>query len=194
MRKMLVALIVPIVLSGLLLACSSTPSSGTVQPLQDSLSVTLLTDKEVKDTYGWDIMVDPFLSYEGTLIPQVYDFLVFKISVVNSASSQLELIDASANDEKGKVRASFYDVDRFKNLSMKQVETQESSGSFSQRENKVDWYYIPSGTVTLKPGKHSYVFVLVARHPRPDSLTAHVQLLYNDAAKNFDISIPDASY
>jgi hypothetical protein len=126
------------------------------------------------------------------LLPQVYDFLVFRLSVVNSAATEIELLRAGAVNADEKLKAPYYDAKRFTEISMSAVETPESSGSFSVRKNKITWNYIPTGTVTLKPGKHSYIFVLLGRHPLPDSLTAHIELLVNGEERDFDIPVPDA--
>jgi|GEM_PF-5656220 Ni,Fe-hydrogenase III component G len=189
MRKILSAVAVLVLI---LTGCATEKQRAGAESGQGPLSVALLTEREVKDSYGWSLLDNPYLSYSGTIFPRVYDFLVFKLAVNFPVSTQLELLDADAENADGKVKAPFYDSDRFKTVTMSSVANQESSGSFSQRENKITWNYLPQGTLTLKPGKHSYVFVLVGKHPLPDSLTAHIRLSVNGEEQDFDIPLPDA--
>jgi len=191
MRKIVTAFVVLSVLLAVFSGCATTKSAAA-GPLQDSISVNLLSQKEIKDAYGWSIENNPYLALNGMLFSKAYDFLVFRLSVATVAGTQIELIDAGAENEKGVVKAPFYDMENFRELTMKTVEDQANSGPYSTRENKVRWSYMPSGPVTLKPGRYSYMFVLVGKHPLPDSLTAHVQLSVDGDEKDFDIPVPDA--
>jgi hypothetical protein len=191
MKKSQSALAVLVISLGVFSGCATTrPAEGAVQ--QDSVSVQLLSDKEIKDAYGWNLSANPYLALDGALFPKAYDFLVFRLSVETVAGTQIELVKAGAENEKGVVKAPLYDMDSFKVLTMRSVEDQANSGPYASRENKVTWYYMPSGTVSLPPGKHAYMFVLVGKHPLPDSLAAHVELTVNGEEKDFDIPVPDA--
>jgi hypothetical protein len=193
MKKLLTAFTVFVISIAAFSGCVTTRSIGGGEGVQqDSISVKLLSEKEVKDAYGWSLQNNPYLALGGMLLPKAYDFLVFKIEVNMVSETQIELIGAGAKNEKGVVKAPYYSMEEFKEVTMRSVEDQANSGSYSTRENKVTWYYMPSGTVTLEPGKHSYTFVLVGKHPLPDSLTAHIQFSVDGQEKDFDLPIPDA--
>jgi hypothetical protein len=193
MRKVMTILVICIVAFAGLNGCATTanPVHAAVESVQGPISIALLSEKDVKNSFGWSLLDNPYLAYKGTLVGTANDYLVFRLTVNAEAETQLEMSSAGAEDEKGKVKAPFCDVDSFKRLTMATVENQTNTGSFSVRENKVTWYYLPSGSVDVKPGKHSYIFVLVGRHPLPDSLTAHIQLLVNGEEMDFELGIPD---
>ena len=77
MRKILSASMVIVVVIALLSSCAST-KSAMAGPVQDSLSVQLLSEKEVKDAYGWSLDSNPYIALNGILFPKAYDFLVLQ--------------------------------------------------------------------------------------------------------------------
>ena len=152
MRKMSIVLGIFVALLAGLSGCA-TAKSAEADSVQVPLSVALLSEKEVKDAYRWSLLDNPYLSFSGTVFPKTSDFLVFRLTANYPTATQLELLHAAAENADGKVKAPFYNSDRFKQVTMASVETQQSSGSFTQRENKITWNYLPEGALTLKPGQ-----------------------------------------
>jgi hypothetical protein len=191
MRKVFSALIVLAIFLSAFSGCATAKSAETAVS-QDSVSVDLLSEKQVLDAYGPESLVNPYIIGSGIMTSRAYDYLVFRLSVATVAGTQIELNGAVAQNEKEKIKAQYYDIDRFKELAMAAVRTDNTPGAASSRANKIAWTYMPKGTATIKPGRHAYVFVLVGRHPLPDSLTAHIELSVNGEVQDFDVPIPDA--
>ena len=103
--------------------------------------------------------------------------------------ASLEILQAEAQDEKGKVRASFYNKEKFAEVAGTMSFDQ---ANMTTRQNKIDWYYLPSLKMHLDRGKSTYVLMLIGKHPLPPSLIAGVRLLFNGVEQDFSIPIPDA--
>ena len=181
-----IALLVMTCVSFVLVGCATT---GPI-PLANSFLVTLLSDKQIRSDYGPSFNNNPFLPPQGGLFSSKgEDYVVLKLSLATTSAVAVSLSGATASDEKGKVRAVYYDADKFRNLTLMLSPPPMDN---TTKLDKIAWFYLPSTTVQLRPGSYSYVIVLVGPHPIPDNVTAHVNLVVGGNAMNFDLPVPSS--
>jgi hypothetical protein len=172
--------------------CASTQSaSADVSSAGgDTVVVTLLSESEVRSQYGRTPSDDPFLMGSHTLFGKGYDFIALQLTAASAGGASLEILQAEAQDEKGKVRAKFYDKQSFTDLV---TDLSFDPTNISTRQNKISWYYLPEKRMHLDRGKSTYVMILVGDHPLPSALTAGVRLLLNGQEQDFSLPVPDTN-
>ena len=179
----------------MLLVSGCASSKGSVKqsgPLVDSVSVALLTQKEVRGKFGPSFSDNPFLVRMGTVSGQPYDFIDASLSIVTDSDADVEMFDAKVVDKDGKARAWLYDRDTFVKI-ITDLSNPDDLGSISRRQNAANWYYLPSRSLTLKHGKYEYMLVFLGKHPVPEDLEAYVRLSVNGGPdQEFNLPVPNA--
>lgn len=167
---------------------SEKAADGTTA-IANTVTVTFISESQLRSEFGPTFTDNPFLTPAPTIFPKYVDFVVLRVDVASGSGTDLRISQAEAKDAKGKAHATFYDEEHFRELAKSL-----SSGLVNNtiRLQKIDWNYLPSRAVKVPRGKHSYVIVLVGKHPIPDDLTAKVSLTLDDTPQDFSIPIPNA--
>jgi hypothetical protein len=174
-----------------LAGCATTGSSTTGESLtQDSVSVTLVSESDLRARFGRTPADNPFVAALPTLFPKPYDFVAMSIDVASPSGGDLEILQAEAQNEKGKVFATYYTRQDFAKLAASLTYDDTKTALL---QNKISWYYLPANKTRVKSGKSAYLLILVGKHPLPSELTAGVRVLFNDEEKDFTLPIPDAA-
>ncbi len=168
--------------------CATT--GGAAVPLSDSVSAALLSPKQVQAAYGYSFSQNPFFAPGPSIMPTYYDFLVVKLTISATGATNFDLLQAKAKDLDGTVRASYANREEFTRY-VDQV-SMPSSSSATLRHDKVGWYYLPADKFEVKRGVHSYVIVLIGKHPIGNNVT--IDLMYSLAGniQSFQIPVPQA--
>jgi hypothetical protein len=157
----------------------------------DSVSVVLLSQKDLGVKFGSDPDKNPFLPQAGIILPPAYDYVVAKLGVVTALGTEVELLQAEVDDANNEVKARFYDRKSFTDL----VCSLGMSGTAqvaAKRRSVVDWYYLPSQSLSLKHGKHEYIMVFIGKHPLPDDLSAYISVMVDGEEHEFTLDVPNA--
>jgi hypothetical protein len=172
------------------LALSSCATTGkTKEPLSDSVSVVLLSENELIQKFGHDYDLNPFIAPNGTILPKNYDFIVAKLDISTVQGAHIELNRAEVIEkDKNRVKAVLYDRKTFAEYI---ANNSPSQMSMEKRVRVVNWWYIPSNSMNLKPGKYEYLLVFMGKHPVPDNLEAQVDLSVDSQEQEIDLPIPD---
>jgi hypothetical protein len=176
----------------ILAAGCATTGGGNPGPLTDSVSLVLLSEKEVKDQFGWNFTTNPFMARVGSLIPGTYDYVVAQLNLSTDAGAKVELLQAEVVDKDNTVKAWYYDRKDFADFAASLGQSQDEN-SMARRRNVVNWYYLPSRSMDLKHGSYKYIMVFMGKHPVPDNLVAHVLISVNDQVHEFKLPVPNAS-
>jgi hypothetical protein len=172
------------------IGCSSGPAGRKEsEPLADSASVILLSEKDLRAEFGWNYSTNPFIAPAGTVLPKAWDFIVAKLDLVSESGVKVELLQAEADDKDGVARAWFYDRSTFADFA---ASVSPDDQSAQKRRNVVNWNYLPSKTLDLKRGSYGYILVFMGKHPIPDSLVANIRLMVNGEEKDFSLPAPAA--
>ena len=132
-------------------------------------------------------MDNPFVAPAPSVFPSYNDYIVLKLNFNTMGAVPLILQRAEVTDERGKAFASFMSREKFQEFAMNQSPEQANN---TLKRNKIGWYYLPQTTITLDAGKHSYLIVMVGKHPIPDTATIHIAVTLNNVDKDFDIPVP----
>ena len=172
-------------------SCASTKESG---PLEDSVSVILPSLENLRAEFGRNYTTNPYLAPGGSFIATANDYIVLRITVVTQAGVAFKFLDAEAKDDKGKLFASYYNFRQFfdyvKGITL---DVTGLGGLNNIRIGTLEQSYLPADSMHIDHGKHSYIIVLLGKHPLPDDLTTTVLLSIDDKIQAFDISVPQAS-
>jgi predicted small secreted protein len=171
--------------------CATSPkASGDITPSQgDTVTVTLVSESELRAQYGRTPSDNPFYAPTAAVFAKPYDYIVLRLTATVGATSSLEILQADARNEKDKIKASYYDRKQFAELS---TDLTFDPQNINVRQSKVQWYYLPADKrIRLKAGKTSWIFILVGTHPLPPSLVAGIRVLLNGEEQDFTIPIPD---
>jgi hypothetical protein len=180
---MLLALAAAMVLSGCL---SSGPDSEAAVSPADPVAVSLVSGRDLRARFGQTFANNPFLSPKPTILEKADDFIALELKVAAGAGADLEVVRAEAVDEKGSVCASFYNREKFTDLAM------VLSGPYmdnASKKDKIGWYYLPALKMRVPSGTHSYIMVLVGKHPLPETLSARVEVRLDEQEKSFEIPV-----
>jgi hypothetical protein len=177
-------------LSLILVTGCATAAAKNTGPLTDSVSLTLLSDKDVKNEFGWNYATNPFMARVGTFVAGGYDYVVARLEVVTDAGATFELLQAGVVNKDDKIKAWFYDRSDFADFAASYGQTQDDN-AMERRRNVINWYYLPSRTMDLKHGVYKYIMVFMGKHPLPDNLVAHVLLSVNDQVHEFNLPVPN---
>ncbi len=170
--------------------CESSARSRGKAPLVDSVSLTLMTDKEVRVKYGSSTRENPFLRRAGTLTGTPYDYFDAKLSLVTEGGATVEILEASVTDKEGKARAWLYDRAQFVDI-VTRLSNPDDLDSISRRQNIANWYYVPARSFTLKRGSYEYVLVFLGQHPVPEDLKLYARLSVNGEEHEFSLDLPN---
>lgn len=176
-------------LSLILLGCA-----GGARPLPEassgssaaSVTVTVVPAGDLRRQYGRSTMENPFLSPKAMITRKSMAFFVLRLEI--AGPSELELQQAEATDETGKTLASFYTKSEFMDL----AEFLSGPSESPDRQNKINWHYLPSKKVQVRSGAHSYLLVLVGKPPFPETLAIRVRLLVDGEEKSFEFPVTAA--
>ncbi len=168
--------------------CAST--GGASLPLTDSVSAALLSPKQVQSDYGYSFSQNPFVAPGPSILPTYYDFLVVRLTISATAATEFELLKAKAEDLDGATRASYANREEFTHY-IDQV-SMPATSSATMRHDKVGWYYLPADKFQVKPGRHSYVIVLIGKHPIGNNVTIDLLLSLAGNIQSLQIPVPNA--
>ena len=170
--------------------CATTPSSSSAAVVtESSVSVVLLSDKELRSQYGRTNSENPFVAASPTVMPKNYEYIALRITTSSPSPASLEILQAEAQDEKGKVKASFYNREQFADFASSAT---LDPTNITVRQNKITWYYLPAARMRVDAGKSSYLMILIGNHPLPPSLVVGVRLLFNGTEQDFSLPFSDA--
>ena len=191
MIKLKVATAVALVFTlGILSGCASVRGSTDSVTQPDSVSVVLLSQKDLNVQFGSDPDTNPFLPQAGIILPPAYDYVVAKLGVVTASGAEVELLQAEVDDVDNKVKAHFYDRKSFTDLACS-LGISGTAQTAAKRRSVVDWYYLPSQSLSLKRGKHDYIMVFIGKHPLPSDLTAYISVMLNGEEHEFTLDVPN---
>ena len=172
-----------------LTACATTGASGPLEPLVDSVTATLLSEKDVKTKFGYG-NEDPFYATGGALISKTYDYVVVRLAVTTNENTKVEVLQSDVVDKNGKSKATLYDRQTFVDFATAPGQSQ-SDYYAEKRRIKIYRYYLPSSSFNVKPGQYEYLLVLLGKHPLPDDVNAYVLLQVNGLDHEFTLPVPD---
>jgi hypothetical protein len=153
----------------------------------DPVSLVVLSEKDVRAQYGRTFMENPYISPSSSILPTYNDYVVVKLNFNTMGSVPMIVQRAEVTDDRGKDFASFMTREKFEEFAMNQSPDQANN---TLKRNMIGWYYLPQTTMTLEAGKHSYLIVMVGRHPIPDTATIHIDVSLNNVDRTFDIPVP----
>ncbi len=179
----------------LLWSCASTgnaPVTGVSAEaaLEDGTKVVLavLSGAEIRQAFGSDPEANPFIIKYSIVGTRSVDYLVVRLTIDTPSPLTAELIDVSAVDGTGTVRTRTFDRSDFIEEAAALAPMIENQ---ARREEAIRRNYIPAGTFSVKPGKHSWVIVLRGSHPLPPSLTIRLRGLLNGTMQEMTLPLPD---
>lgn len=179
----------------LLWSCATTgnaPAAGVSAEaaLEDGTTVSLavLSSAEIRQAFGSDPEVNPFIIKYSLIGARSIDYLVLRLTIDTPSPLTVELIDASAVDGAGTVRTKTFDRRGFIEEAAALAPMIENQ---ARREETIRRNYVPEGAFSAKPGKHSWVIVLRGSHPLPPSLTIRVRGLVNGTMQEMTLPLPD---
>jgi len=132
-------------------------------------------------------MENPFVAPSASVFPTYNDYIVVKLNFNTSEKAPMTLLRAEVADERGKIFAASMTREKFAEFAMNQSPEQANN---TLKRNNINWYYLPNPSMTVPAGKHSYLVILVGRHPIPDAATIHIDVSVGDQDKTFDIPVP----
>jgi hypothetical protein len=151
---------------------------------EEPVTVAVISVRELRSQFGHSFSENPFLSPKHLITRKSFDFIVLRLKV--PGATELELLQADAVGETGKICASFYPRNKFTDLA-KFFSAQERD--IMTKTNKIDWYYLPAERMRVPSGSRSYLFVLVGKHPLPEKVIARVRLRVGNEEKFFEIPV-----
>jgi len=168
--------------------------AGGARPLPEAssgsspaaVSAMVIPAVELRRQYGQSALDNPFLSPKAMITRKSVAFFVLRLEVTGPA--EVELLEAEAADESGKAMASLYSKREFQDLAKFLSGPAESP----DRQNKIQWHYLPSGKVQVRSGTHSYLLVLVGKPPFPDALAIRVRLLVDGEERSLELPVTAA--
>jgi hypothetical protein len=181
-----VELVLALLLAG---ACASQGGSvSQAKQLTDSVSVSLISKRELMKKFGSD---NPFISLSGMVTGGSHDYVDAQLTLVTTAEASVEILQAKVIDTNNKTRAWLYDRAQFADFVAKQDNPYDSSSN-NRRQNLITWNYLPSQSFALKRGKYEYILVFIGKHPLPEDLQLYVRLSVNDQQQEFTLDVPNA--
>ena len=170
--------------------CTSVPIAKEATAQSDSVSVVLLSQKDVKAKFGWGFEKNPFMPHIGTITPTEYDYVVARLSVVTHSGAEVELLQAEVDDANNKIKAHFYDREDYADYACS-LSMSKNEDIAAKRRSVVNWYYLLSRSMKLKHGKHEYIMVFMGRHPLPDDVFAYIRVMVNGEEHEFSLDVPN---
>jgi hypothetical protein len=150
----------------------------------EPVTVAVISARELRSQFGHSFSENPFLSPKHLITRKSVEFIVLRLKVLGP--TELELLQADAVDEAGKIRALFYPRAKFTDLA-KFFSAQEQDNM--TKTNKIGWYYLPAERMRVPSGSRSYLLVLVGKHPLPEKVIARVRLRVGNEEKSFEIPV-----
>jgi len=151
---------------------------------EEPVTVAVIPVRELRSQFGRASSENPFLTPKPLIRRKPVDFIVLRLKVLGA--TELELLQADAVDEAGKIFASFYPKNKFVDL-VKFYSRHEQDAM--TKTNKIGWYYLPAQRMRVPSGSHSYILVLVGKPPLPEKVIARVRLLVANEEKSFEIPV-----
>ncbi len=176
-----------ILLAGCASSAGRVSDSITAGNPEDPVSIVVLSYNDVRAQYGPTFLNDPFIAPAGTIMPTANDYIVLKLNFNLPEKAAFMLLRAEVTDDRGKILAGYMTRAKFADFAMQQSPDLADN---TLKRNKIDWYYLPNPIMTVDAGKHSYLVVLVGKHPIPDTGTIHVAVSLDNKATTFDLLVP----
>lgn len=171
-------------------ACATTggaaPAGGG--ELTNTVSAVLLSTKQVQSQYGYSFTDDPFIAPGPSILPTYYDFLVVRLTIGATKESEFHLAEAKAEDIEGTVRADYANRAEFTHY-VDQASMQ-GTPSATMRHDKVGWYYLPKDRFQVKRGWHSYLIVLIGKHPIGNNVTINLVTSLGGKIQSIQLPVP----
>jgi len=167
-------LILPLV--GVLVAlagCATVPK--VTSPTGVDVSVSQMSPSTIRSYYGIGVSGDlnPFIPAGGMLHKQKQDFIVLRISVASLRDADVTLDRATARDAQGNDVADLYTWRQFEALLKHDYfQGRDYQQVYSRARNA----YMNPFDVSVRPGRSTYVVVLVGKHPLPFPVSVKVDV------------------
>jgi hypothetical protein len=172
-----------------LVGCASTrANTKDGEPLNDSVSIAMLTEKDLKQQFGYDFNLNPFIAPNGSILPKKWDFIMARLTIVTKMDARVEIYSTNVVDKDNVTKAWFYDREAFGQYVANAAPNDQSA---QQRVRVVNWWVLPSNNFQVKPGKHEYILTFMGKHPVPSDLTAQIQIAINSQEQDFTLPVPE---
>ncbi len=182
-KRLSVTLAVAVILCG----CASTGSDAAFPGAAgEPVSVSLVTGRELRSRFGQSFRDNPFISPKLAIMAKTDDFIALELKVAAGSGADLEVLQAEAVDGNGNVLATFYNREKFTELAM------IMSGPYMDNDakrNRISWYYLPALKMRVPAGFHSYIMVLVGKHPLPETVMTRVRLSLQGEESSFEVPV-----
>lgn len=190
LRKVISALAVAVSIFALSGCATAGGARASQEPLVDAASAVLLSEKELKNAFGYG-NENPFVAAGGSLLPQAYDYVVVKLTIASSEKATVEMLQTDVTDKDGNNKAKLYDLKTFADYACA-IGMSQNDQYADRRRTTIEWNYLPDRIFDIGPGKREYILVFMGKHALPNDLEAYVHFKVGDRQYEFSLPVPNA--
>jgi hypothetical protein len=165
--------IAPLFIVSLVVLVVSIGCTTQAKPIEESISLALMTNKELATAFGFDQKLNPFIAPSGILRGKPYEFVVFKLSSrLNNERKAQFFFDLEEGIDKAVINT--WSIDQF-------IEFWRSwdagEAKTVNRESLIVDYFLQENSFKIPRGLNEFYIVLIGKHPLPLPMIISTELI-----------------